>query len=72
MPEGQSLLILPRVTLETSKAELYEFWRIACLGITGAMNTPASAAYEVLLGLPGYLLIESEAHAGMHRLICNE
>lgn len=47
---GQSLHILPRVTVQISRAELCEFWRMACLGTIGAMNTPPNAAHEVLLG----------------------
>jgi hypothetical protein len=35
-------------------------------------DTLPTAAYEVLLGLPGYVLIESEALVGMLRHICNE
>jgi hypothetical protein len=42
----------PRVKLKTSQAELCKLQRVACLGITGAIRTAATAAIEVLLGLP--------------------
>jgi hypothetical protein len=45
---------------------------MACLGITGAMRTAATAAMEDLLGLPPlHLQVEAKARIGNYRLHCN-
>lgn len=41
-----------RVKLRTCRAELSEFQRMACFGITGAMTIVSTVAVEILLGLP--------------------
>jgi hypothetical protein len=57
----------------TSRAELSKLQRMACLGITGAIRTAPTAAFEVPLGLPPlHLLLEAEARAGIYRLHCSE
>jgi hypothetical protein len=53
-----------RVKLKTSP-KLSKLQRVACVGITGAM--------EVLLGLPPlHLQVDAEANIGNYRLRCNE
>jgi hypothetical protein len=45
---------------------------MACLGITGAMQTAPTAAMEVLFGLPPlHLHLEVETRADIYRLYCN-
>jgi hypothetical protein len=63
----------PRVKLKRSQAELSKLQRVACLGITRAINTAPPAAMEVLLGLPPlHMQVEVEAMIGSYRLRCNE
>jgi hypothetical protein len=63
----------PRVKFRTSRAELSNLQRMACLGITGAMRTAPPAATEVLFGLPPlHLQLEAEARAGIYRFYCSD
>jgi hypothetical protein len=60
----------PRVKLKRSQAELSKLQMMACLRITGAMRTAATAAMVVLLGLPTlHLQVEVEAKIGNYRYV---
>ena len=61
-----------RVSYNVKKMELIKLQRLACLAITVIKTTP-TAAMEVLLGLlPLHVITETEAQAGIYRLMCNQ
>lgn len=62
-----------RLKYKSSRAKLCKLQRLACLGITGAMQTAPRAAVVALLSHPPLCLkMETEAQAGISGLICNE
>jgi hypothetical protein len=68
-----SMVWWPRVRFKVSRTELSKLQRLASLAIKWVMKMTPTAAMEVLLGLPPlHVMIETEALAGIYRLMFNQ